>query len=230
MDGKITPYSVVAKIEPGRIQMINVLKGQDAYEKYGSKARNGVIEITTKSNEKTKENSNDNMPLPPPAPPQATSVTFSLKEDSVNIKFSDGHMETISKEEAKNQGLLDRIIRNSKPDKIPDMIFTKEENEASFPGGQENWTSYISFRIIAALDTLKAIKRNNYGTCVVKFIVNKDGSVSNVEAATMKNTQLSYIAINAIRTGPKWIPATQNGHIEASYRLQPVTLTNADKK
>jgi protein TonB len=46
----------------------------------------------------------------------------------------------------------------------------------------------------------------------------------------MKDTHLAEIAMNAIRTGPKWIPAMQNNHAVAAYRLQPVTLTNPDKK
>ena len=56
--------------------------------------------------------------------------------------------------------------------------------------------------------------------------MNTDGSVSNVEATTMEGTQLARVSINAIKDGPKWIPASQNGHTVASYRLQPVTLTN----
>ena len=65
---------------------------------------------------------------------------------------------------------------------------------------------------------------------MVKFIVNTDGTISYVEATTMKKTKLAEIAINAIRTGPKWMPATQNGQTVAAYRLQPVTLSNPDKK
>ncbi len=46
----------------------------------------------------------------------------------------------------------------------------------------------------------------------------------------MKGTELAKVGINALRKGPRWIPATQNGHTVASYRLQPVTLMNPDKK
>jgi len=51
-----------------------------------------------------------------------------------------------------------------------------------------------------------------------------------MEATSMKGTQLEKIAVDAIRTGPKWIPAKQNDQVVASYRLQPVTLSNPDKK
>ena len=50
--------------------------------------------------------------------------------------------------------------------------------------------------------------------------------VRDVKATTMQGTLLAKIGINAITKGPKWIPASQNGHIVASYRLQPITLMN----
>ena len=85
----------------------------------------------------------------------------------------------------------------------------------------------ISAKIIVA--TLDSFTEKDYGTCVLKFIVNTDGTVSNVEATTMKGTNLAKISVNAIKNGPKWIPASQNGHTVAAYRLQPVTLTNPDE-
>ena len=112
-------------------------------------------------------------------------------------------------------------------DTIPEKVFTKVENEASFPGGQQAWVKYITTKILASQDSLT---EKDFGTCVVKFIVNTDGTISYVEATTMKKTKLAEIAINAIRTGPKWMPATQNGQTVAAYRLQPVTLSNPDKK
>ena len=46
----------------------------------------------------------------------------------------------------------------------------------------------------------------------------------------MKDTRLAMLAVDAIKKGPKWIPATQNDHVVASYRLQPVTLSDPEKK
>jgi protein TonB len=45
----------------------------------------------------------------------------------------------------------------------------------------------------------------------------------------MKGTKLAEVAVNAIRNGPKWIPAQQNGRQVNAYRLQPVTLQNPDQ-
>ena len=56
----------------------------------------------------------------------------------------------------------------------------------------------------------------------MKFIVDKMGKVSSVEAITMKGSKLAEVATNIIRKGPNWIPAQQNGRLVNAYRLQPV--------
>lgn len=108
-----------------------------------------------------------------------------------------------------------------------DKVFTKVEIEAQFPGGAAGWTKYVTREITSHIDELS--EESSYGTCVVKFIVSKDGSISNVEATTMKGTKLAEVAANSIRKGPKWTPAQQNGRYVNAYRLQPVTLTNPDQ-
>ena len=107
-----------------------------------------------------------------------------------------------------------------------DKVFTKVEIEASFPGGPGAWSKYVPRAIMADIDEFT---ESDYGTCVVKFIVDKTGKVSQVEATTMKGTKLAEIATNAIRKGPNWTPAQQNGRYVNAYRLQPVTLTNPDQ-
>ncbi len=105
----------------------------------------------------------------------------------------------------------------------PDKVFTKVEIEAQFPGGPGKWAQYVQRAIQAEADEFS---ESDYGTCVVRFIVDKNGTVSDVQATTMKGSKLAEIAVNAIRKGPKWIPAQQNGRQVNAYRLQPVTLTN----
>ena len=107
-----------------------------------------------------------------------------------------------------------------------DKVFTKVEIEASFPGGLSGWTKYVTKAINADIDEIS--EDGNFGTCVVRFIVDKNGNVSEVEATTMKGTKLAQVAVNAIRKGPKWTPAQQNGRFVNAYRLQPVTLKNPD--
>jgi len=50
IDGKEKESGSMKDIDPTMIKSINVLKGENAVKKYGEKAKNGAIEITTKKN------------------------------------------------------------------------------------------------------------------------------------------------------------------------------------
>ena len=40
----------------------------------------------------------------------------------------------------------------------------------------------------------------------------------------MKGTKLAEVCVNAIKRGPKWTPAVQNGRNVKAYRKQPVSF------
>lgn len=102
----------------------------------------------------------------------------------------------------------------------------KVEVEALFPGGAAAWTKYISKYIT---DNAESFKKKDYGTCIVKFIVDKTGHISQVEATTMKKSRLAKVAVEAIENGPRWSPAQRNGRNVNAYRLQPITLEDPGK-
>jgi protein TonB len=104
--------------------------------------------------------------------------------------------------------------------------FIPIEVEAEFPGGNVAWQKYIQRAIQRELDEFT---ESDYGTCVVKFMVDINGKVSNVVATTMQGSKLAEIAVSTIRKGPKWIPAMQNGRYVTAFRFQPVTLMNPNQ-
>ena len=105
-------------------------------------------------------------------------------------------------------------------------VLSKVEVEASFPGGEAAWTKYVSN---ALKDAEIRWKNADQGTCRIRFIVDKRGYISDVEAMNMKKTRLAKFAVDIISNGPKWKPASQNGKFVNAYREQPVTLTLSDK-
>ncbi|MFT3747538.1 MAG: N-acetylmuramoyl-L-alanine amidase [Agriterribacter sp.] len=107
-----------------------------------------------------------------------------------------------------------------------DMIHEGVEKEATFPGGNGEWTKYISREINRYIDTLQ--RAGKTGTCVAQFIVGRDGTISNVEALTLEGTKFSEVIVDAIANGPKWNPAMQNGKKVRAYRKQPVTFQISD--
>lgn len=182
--------------------------------------------------------------LPPPPPPVAT-IQFTppkvvkdeevikpppevkqIEEAKIDVKTVEGTKDigiVAPPTEEKGTGVVAAPVEKKED---PDKIFTKVEIEASFPGGPSAWQKYVSRAIQSQLDEFT---ESDYGTCVVRFIVDRNGVVSDVQATTMKGSKLAEIAVNAIRKGPKWTPAQQNGRFVNAYRLQPVTLTNPDR-
>lgn len=180
------------------------------------------------------------LPKKPPVSEKIATVKFAtpkIIEDNKVIEIPPAMMEVESKRIAlETVDGKDDIGMISPPAEEPGTkVFTvptdKRDNadeikmiveiEASFPGGLQKWTQYIQRAI---LNELEEFGENDYGTCIVKFVVDKNGKVSDVEAKTLKGTKLAQVAVNAIRKGPNWIPAEQNGRKVNAYRLQPVTL------
>jgi protein TonB len=104
--------------------------------------------------------------------------------------------------------------------------------QAEFPGGNKAWSDYISRAVSKSMDELVDDGKN--GTVVAQFVVDTEGNVSDVKVlgcneATVANcigtqSKLAEIAIAAIKRGPKWKPAEQNGRKVKAYRRQPITF------
>lgn len=103
-----------------------------------------------------------------------------------------------------------------------DKILIDVQIQAKFPGGEEAWRKYISKEIEKHTDELQ--EDGKAGTCLVQFIVDKTGKISDVEVMTMKGSKLAEICANAIRKGPDWTPAENNGMKVKAFRKQPVTF------
>ena len=115
-----------------------------------------------------------------------------------------------------------------KEKKVDDRTFKASDFvEASFPGGDKAWANYITEVIT---DNIKQLTRaNKTDTCYVTFVVDKDGSVTDVEALTMEDTKLAKVSIRAIIDGPKWKPALLKSKPVKAYRIQPVTFKIVDE-
>lgn len=109
-----------------------------------------------------------------------------------------------------------------------DATFTKVEIEAKFPGGDERWSQFVQREVERHMDELQDDGQS--GTCEVQFIVDREGNVSNVEALSMKGSKLAEVAVNAIKKGPKWIPAVQNGQSVKAWRRQKITFRLPDEQ
>ena len=104
-----------------------------------------------------------------------------------------------------------------------DIIFLKVENEAEFAGGQQAWIRYLKKNLNPSTASDNAAPPGTYQV-IVKFIVSKDGTISDVVAESKHGYGMEEEAVKIIKRGPKWIPANQNGRSVNAYRRQPITF------
>lgn len=70
----------------------------------------------------------------------------------------------------------------------------------------------------------KAKKKNIQGRVVLKFVVDKDGSVRDIKVKSTPDEILSDEAIRVVKLMPKWKPAKQNGVVVPVYFTLPVVF------
>ncbi len=106
------------------------------------------------------------------------------------------------------------------------IIFTKTEIEPQFPGGDIAWNKLIQNAIEQNL--VKLTNDGISGTCELKFIVDTNGVVSNVEVLTLKNSVLASVLTEAIKNGPNWVPAKQDGYSVTAWNTRKVSFRLPD--
>jgi len=221
--------------------------------------KKGQIQIKEVELEEIKQPENEPPPPPPPPkppdPPKVEMAKFTppkvVKDEEVKEeekppeieKLEETKIGTVNQEGTKDEGIIappteDKggVVEAPKEDDS-DKVFQKVEIDAEFPGGVAGWTRYVTREIERNIDELQDDGRS--GTVVILFIVDKEGGVSEVralpcsEAGVAKclppNSKLAEIAVNAIRKGPKWKAAIQNGRQVKAYRRQPVTFQLAEE-
>jgi periplasmic protein TonB len=104
-----------------------------------------------------------------------------------------------------------------------DSPFTRVEVEAAFPGGAKEWIKYLQKNLNPNVPASNNARKGRY-MVIVRFIVSKDGSISDVVAETNHGYGMENEVKRVIQTGPKWTPAMQNGNIVKAYRRQPITF------
>lgn len=104
-------------------------------------------------------------------------------------------------------------------------IFRKVEIESAYPGGKSAWMRFL-------LKTIRypqeASDNRIAGTVVVEFIVDRDGTVSAVQAISGPE-ELRDEAVRVIMKSGKWTAAIQNGRFVRSYKKQPITFMLVDE-
>lgn len=113
-------------------------------------------------------------------------------------------------------------IEEKKPeDDVTTKIFKTVEQMPTFPGGMPALMQWLGKNM-----TYPAVAAENgiQGKVIVGFVVERDGSVTDVKVLRGVDPALDNEAVNVVKRMPHWIPGKQNGQaVRVSYNV-PVTF------
>lgn len=119
-----------------------------------------------------------------------------------------------------------QVLEIPKQDKENDIL-TKVEIEAGFPGGDDAWRNYLRKTLNAGKPVENGASGGRY-TVIVKFVVSKDGSLSDIKCENDPGFGMCEEAVRVIKKTKNWIPAVQNGQHVNAYRRQQITFLVED--
>ena len=91
---------------------------------------------------------------------------------------------------------------------VATKVFDVVEEMPSFPGGQGALMSYLASNIKYPV---VAQENGVQGRVIVSFVVERDGSISDVKVARSVDPSLDREAQRVVKSMPKWKPGKQNG-------------------
>ena len=105
---------------------------------------------------------------------------------------------------------------------VEEEIFLIVEDQASFPGGEAKLYEFIRNNVkYPQLAKETGIE----GTVFVQFVVEKDGTLSNVQALRKIGGGCDEEAIRVVKSMPKWKPGSQRGrNVRCSFTI-PIKFT-----
>lgn len=109
------------------------------------------------------------------------------------------------------------------PSPADTSLFTEVEIEASV--NMNAWIAHLTKELQPIIEKAakKGMKAGKY-VVHVKFLVEKDGSISYAEALNDPGKGLGKGAVQVVKSGPRWKPGEQNGKKVRSYHTQPISF------
>ncbi len=114
------------------------------------------------------------------------------------------------------------VIAQPEPPKEEETkVFDVVEQMPSFPGGPSALMQYLSSNIKYPV---VAEENGVQGRVIVTFVVEKDGSITDVRVVKGVDPSLDKEAQRVVKSMPKWIPGKQNGAAVRVKYTVPVTF------
>lgn len=177
-------------------------------------------------------------PPPPPEPPKpkqdmvkfpplVVKPDIEVKEDpptQEELKVADPGPKD-QKGDPNAEIRIDEPVGNSDIKQVTEdenKVFVSVETNPEFPGGLDKFGKYL-------YDNIKypGVDRENniQGKVYVQFVVEKDGSLTDISAIRGPSNTLKEEAVRVVKKSPKWKPGIQNGRpVRVQYTV-PINFT-----
>lgn len=144
----------------------------------------------------------------PPAKVEPPAFELDIVENQSDIE--DVNMEHLISEIGEGEPIIIQEFDDNRDDDVVDEPVVFAEFMPAFQGNDVNsFRNYIAKNIEFPV---KAASNGIKGTVFVEFVVDKDGSVSDVRVIRPVHPIVDEAVINVIQNSPKWEPGINNGH------------------
>lgn len=179
-----------------------------------------VADLTVKNTntfEETLEVPPTEQPPPPPPQvqqPQIVEVPDEEKiEEDIKVNFDISNTEETKVEEI--------IVKAEEPKEEVEEIFTIVEEPAAPKGGMPAFYKYVGEKMKYPA---QARRMGIEGRVFVEFVINKDGSISDVRAVKGIGAGCDEEAVRVLQSAPAWSPGKQRGKSVKQRMVLPITF------
>lgn len=153
--------------------------------------------------------------LPPPPPMKIKQIDMLEIVEEMELNTDDVELTDATDDSDNNDVVFDPTgleYDNVETDEI--IPFLPSEDMPTFPGNVQKWIGKT-----VKYPTL-AMENGIEGKVLVQFVVERDGSVSNIKVVRGVDASLDKEAVRVISAMPKWKPGKQRGKaVRVSYTL-----------
>ena len=148
------------------------------------------------------------------------------QDELMNTKTAIGALDVKGNDDANGEVLkLKEAVAQPEPKpEVENKVFDVVEQMPSFPGGNSALMEYLQQNVKYPV---VAQENGVQGRVVVSFVVEKDGSITDVKVVRSVDPSLDKEAARVVKSMPRWIPGKQNGsavrvkyNVPVSFRLQ----------
>ena len=147
------------------------------------------------------------------------------QDELMNTKTAIGALDVKGNDDASGEVLkLKEAVAQPEPKPEVEKVFDVVEQMPSFPGGPSALMEWLSNNVKYPV---VAQENGVQGRVVVSFVVERDGSITDVKVVRGVDPSLDREASRVVRAMPRWIPGKQNGsavrvkyNVPVAFRLQ----------